>query len=144
LSDNGRKTAFEKATPQDQNGRIVLTPLTLSFLSPHVLRLYIQMRYEWDEAKNRLNQKKHRISFEMAALAFEDDCCLVRPDRVDETGEQRWYAIGAARLSPDASVVLFVVHVYREEIDGEEIIRIISARRADKDDYRRYQEQEMD
>ena len=42
------------------------------------------MRYEWDEEKNRLNQKKHRISFEMAALAFEDECCLVRPDRVDE------------------------------------------------------------
>ena len=42
------------------------------------------MRYEWDEAKNRLNQKKHRISFEMAALVFEDEFCLVRPDRVDE------------------------------------------------------------
>jgi uncharacterized DUF497 family protein len=39
---------------------------------------------------------------------------------------------------------LFVVHVYREEIDGEEITRIISARRANKDDFRRYQEQEMD
>ena len=102
------------------------------------------MRYEWDEEKSRLNQKKHRISFEMAALAFEDECCLVRPDRVDETGEQRWHAIGAARLSPDASVVLFVVHVYREEINGEEITRIISARRANKDDFRRYQEQEMD
>jgi uncharacterized DUF497 family protein len=85
-----------------------------------VLRLYIQMRYEWDER------------------------CLVRPDRVEETGEQRWHAIGAAQLSPDASVVLFVVHVYREEIDGEEITRIISARRANKDDVRRYQEQEMD
>lgn len=130
-------------------------PARVSFPKPHyatsnlclplyVLRLYIQMRYEWDEKKNRLNQKKHRISFEMAALAFEDECCLVRPDRVDETGEQRWQAIGAARLSPDASVVLFVVHVYREEIDGEEITRIISARRANKDDFRRYQEQEMD
>ena len=102
------------------------------------------MRYEWDEEKNRLNQQKHRISFEMAAFALEDECCLVRPDRVDETGEQRWHAIGAARLSPDASVVLLVVHVYREDIDGEEITRIISARRADKDDFRRYQEQKMD
>ena len=102
------------------------------------------MRYEWDEEKNRLNRKKHRVSFEMAALAFEDERCLVRPDRVDETGEQRWHAIGAARLGPDAPVVLFVVHVYREEIDGEEITRIISARRANKDDFRRYQEQEMD
>jgi uncharacterized DUF497 family protein len=51
---------------------------------------------------------------------------------------------GAARLGLDASVVLFVVHVYREEIDGKEITRIISARRANKDDFRRYQEQEMD
>jgi uncharacterized DUF497 family protein len=102
------------------------------------------MRYEWDEDKNRRNQKKHRISFEMAALAFEDERCLVRPDRVDETGEQRWHAIGAARLSPDVSIVLLVVHVYMEEIDGEEITRIISARRANKDDFRRYQEQEVD
>jgi uncharacterized protein len=69
------------------------------------------MRCEWDEEKNRLNQKKHRVSFEIAALAFEDKCCLVRPDRVDETGEQRWQAIGAARLGPDASIVLFVIHV---------------------------------
>jgi uncharacterized DUF497 family protein len=37
-----------------------------------------------------------------------------------------------------------VVHAYREEIDGEEITRIISARRANKDDFQRYQEQEMD
>jgi len=102
------------------------------------------MRYDWDEGKNRLKQKKHRISFEMAALALEDECCLVRPDRVDETGEQRWHAIGAARLAADASVVVFVVHVYREEIDGEEITRIIPARRANKDEFRRYQEQEMD
>jgi uncharacterized DUF497 family protein len=41
-------------------------------------------------------------------------------------------------------VVLLVVHVYREDCDGEEIIRIVSARRADKDEYRRYQEQTMD
>jgi uncharacterized DUF497 family protein len=48
------------------------------------------MRYEWDEEKNRLNQKKHRISFENGGFGLEDDCCLVHPDRVDETGEQRW------------------------------------------------------
>lgn len=55
-----------------------------------------------------------------------------------------WRAIGAARLRAGTAVVLFVVHVYREEIDGEEITRIISARRADKNEVRRYQEQEMD
>ena len=54
------------------------------------------MRYEWDERKNRLNLKKHGVSFEVAALALEDQNCLVRPDRIDDTGEQRWHAIGAA------------------------------------------------
>jgi hypothetical protein len=38
-----------------------------------VLHLYIQMRYEWDGAKNRLNQKKHGVSFELAALALKDE-----------------------------------------------------------------------
>jgi hypothetical protein len=109
-----------------------------------VLRLYIRMCYEWDEAKNRLNKEKHGVSFEIAALVFEDERCLVRPDRIDETGEQRWHAIGAVRIEPDAAVVLLVVHVYREETDGEEITRIISARRAEKNDVRRYQEQEME
>ncbi len=62
------------------------------------------MCYEWDEEKNRLNQRKHGISFEMAA------------------------------------VVLLVVHIYREEAHGEEITRIISARKAEKNEIRRYQE----
>lgn len=109
-----------------------------------MLLLYIQMCYEWDEGKNRLNQEKHGISFEIAALAFEDERCLVRPDRIDERGEQRWHAIGAARIEPGAAVILLVVHVYREETDGEEITRIISARKAEKNDVRRYQEQEME
>ena len=55
----------------------------------HVLRLYIRMRYEWDEEKSRLNQKKHGVSFEMASLVLEDQHCLVGLDRVDETGERR-------------------------------------------------------
>ena len=47
-------------------------------------------------------------------------------------------------IEPGCLSRLLVVHVYREEIDGEEITRIISARRANKDDFRRYQEQEVD
>lgn len=109
-----------------------------------VLRLYIHVRYEWDDAKNRLNQKKHGVSFELAALALEDENCLVRQDRVDETGEQRWHALGAAQLGAGMRTVLFVVHVYREVTNGEEVVRIISARRADQHDIKRYQEQEMD
>jgi len=116
------------------------------------------VRYEWDERKNRQNQRKHGgISFELAALVFEDDQRLIGLDRVDETGEQRWHAIGAVSVEPGAGDILLVVHVYRrpgdkdlspgtpgEEDDSEEVIRIVSARRADKDEYRRYREQELD
>ena len=102
------------------------------------------MRYEWEERKNRLNQKKHGVSFEVAAIALEDENCLIGPDRIDESGEQRWHAIGAVQMGAGTRVVLFVVHVYREELDGKEIVRIISARRADKHDLERYQAQETD
>ena len=103
------------------------------------------MRYEWDARKNRLNQRKHAgISFEVAALALEDPHCLVERDRVDETGEQRWHALGFVPFHPGVGAVLFVVHVYREDHIGEEVIRIISARRAGPDDVRRYQAQEVD
>ena len=103
------------------------------------------MRYEWDEAKNRRNQHQHGgISFELAALVFEDDHCLIGPDRVDETGELRWHALGEIRLEAEGPAVLLVVHAYREDAYGEEVIRIISARRAEKHEIRRYQEQAMD
>ena len=93
----------------------------------------------------------------MAALVFEDENRLIGADRIDETGEQRWHAIGAVSIESGVAAVLLVVHVYRhpsdkdlspgtprEDSHGEEIIRIISARRADKHEYRRYQEQEVD
>jgi uncharacterized protein len=74
------------------------------------------LKYEWDEATNRQNQKKHEgISFELAALIFEDERCLIGRDRIDEAGEQRWHAIGAARIGVEAPAVLFVVHAYRED-----------------------------
>ena len=103
------------------------------------------MRYEWDERKNRQNQRKHGgISFELAALVFQDERRLIAKDLVGETGEQRWHAIGAVPIEPGIAPVLVVVHVYREDSHGEEIIRIISARRAEKYEYRRYQEQIVD
>lgn len=48
------------------------------------------------------------------------------------------------RIEPETPIVVLVVHAYRENRYGEEIIRIISARRAEKQEVRRYQEQEMD
>ncbi len=79
----------------------------------------------------------------MAARVFEDDLCLICADRVDKSGEQRWHALGAVHAEPHIDAVLLVVHEYGEDEDGEEVIRIISARRAEKHEIRRYQEQEI-
>lgn len=100
------------------------------------------MRFEWDENKDAINQEKHGFSFDAASLIFQDPHCLIYRDRIDEeTGEQRWHAIGTADEIP---AVLLVVHVYREHLNEEEIIRIISAREADHQDIRRYQAQRLD
>ena len=81
----------------------------------------------------------------MATLVFEDESSLVYKDRIDDhIGEQRWIALGMAQPAADAAIVLVVAHVYREDEHGEEIIRIISAREAEKRDIRRYQAQALD
>src|SRR5580700_7074395 len=90
------------------------------------------MRFEWDEGKNRRNLAKHHISFETAQLVFEDRRVHVQEDRV-VAGEERWQALGLI----GGIVVVLVVHTYREE-DGEEVIRIISARKAAAPERRAY------
>jgi uncharacterized DUF497 family protein len=106
----------------------------------NVIRLYYGMRFEWDKDKNRANQKRHGgLSFESAALTFSDPGWVLLKDRVDEYGEQRFHAIGSVFLQPDRAALLLVVHVYREERqNGEEIIRIISAREANQRERRIY------
>jgi uncharacterized DUF497 family protein len=87
------------------------------------------MRFEWDDEKNRINQRKHDgLAFETAALVYHAPLAVFRKDRVVD-GEQRWHVIGSV-----LGAVLLVVHVYRVEDpnDDEENIRIISAREANK------------
>jgi uncharacterized DUF497 family protein len=92
------------------------------------------MRFEWDSEKNRTNRLKHGgIAFETAARVFDDPHIIFRKDRI-VAAEQRWHAIGAVEKA-----VLLVVHVYRmEDENEEEIIRIISAREANKHERRVY------
>jgi uncharacterized DUF497 family protein len=99
--------------------------------------MYNSVRFEWDADKNRSNQKKHSgIDFETASRVFADPSLMLRKDRVID-GEQRWHGIGAVR-----NAVLLVVHVYREEKqNGEEVIRIVSARAAGPGERRVYLEQ---
>lgn len=98
------------------------------------------MQYEWDEEKNLFNQRKHQgITFELAAEAFEDPDIVLTKDRL-VGGEQRWHALGVVREKGNP-VLLLVVHTQREENNGEEIVRIISAREAEKNEFRRYRRQ---
>ena len=51
------------------------------------------MRFIWDEARNRRNRLKHKVSFETAALVFDDPNALNIQDRTVE-GEERWQTLG--------------------------------------------------
>jgi hypothetical protein len=95
------------------------------------------MQFEWDQRKNDANVRKHGLSFETAARVFGDPNFVLVKDRIDsKTGEQRWHAIGSASVE-DVSVILLVVHAYRGT-DGQETIRIISARKASQKERRFY------
>lgn len=92
------------------------------------------MRFEWDERKDRSNWIKHRVSFETATLVFEDPFHLSRLERIED-GEERWQTIGFA----SGQVLLLVAHTTRD-LDNEEVIRIISARRATDNERKRYED----
>ena len=88
------------------------------------------MAFEWDPKKNISNVYKHGISFEEAKEIFNGPVFTIKDDRKDY-GESRFVSIGA--LGP--AVVIVVVHADRR---GQ--IRIVSARKANKSERRKYYE----
>jgi hypothetical protein len=90
------------------------------------------VRFEWDDAKNESNRKKHKVSFEVASLVFDDPHVLVFIERVED-GEERWHAIGYV-----AGSLLFLTVVHTHEEDG--LVRIISARPATRTERNMYAE----
>jgi uncharacterized DUF497 family protein len=96
-------------------------------------------QFEWDPAKNASNLRKHGVSFEEAAQVFRNPLYLSWKDRVQD-GEQRWQACGEV----EGLCMLIVAHTISEELqDGIEIevVRIISARRAEPKERRRYEKE---
>ncbi len=96
-------------------------------------------RFEWDAAKAATNLRKHGVSFEVAVRAFADPFALTGPERV-EHGEQRWQTLGMA----DGYLLLLVAHTVIElKADNQaiEVVRIISARQADRKERRRYEQE---
>ena len=91
------------------------------------------IHFEWDPAKARSNDRKHGINFDDAMLVFEDPYALFEQDRIDETGQRRWQALGFA----GGIAIVLVAHTVRDE---GEIIRIISARLATRKERNRYEQ----
>ena len=85
--------------------------------------------FEWDENKNSLNKSKHKIDFTDAAQVFFDENRIVAIDDRVDYGEERYQVIGMAY-----GRVLFVVYTEKHE----NTIRIISARKATKNEARAY------
>lgn len=92
------------------------------------------MRIDWDEKKNRSNQVKHKVSFDAASLVFEDPFHLSLLDQI-ENGEERWQTLGMV----GSVVVLLVAHTLVEE-KSEEVVRIISARKATRKERQKYEQ----
>jgi hypothetical protein len=90
------------------------------------------MDFTWDQAKNRRNTLKHKLSFDTAKLVFNDPNALSVKDRVVE-GEERWQTVGMA-----GGVVLLVAHTYQVMAENE-FTRIISARKATPQERRIYE-----
>lgn len=89
------------------------------------------LKFEWDENKNKINKKKHKISFEEAKSVFYDEEALLIDDPEHSQEEERFIILG---LSTKANL-LVVCHCYRA---SETVIRIISARKATKFESKQY------
>ena len=97
------------------------------------------LRFEWDQAKNLSNQRKHGVSFEKASAVFFDPLYVAVQERIED-GEPRWQTLGMV----EDLLLLTVSHTVREESDegtAVEVIRIISARQATRKERRRYEDE---
>jgi uncharacterized DUF497 family protein len=86
------------------------------------------VEFEWDLAKAASNLRKHRVPFLMACEVFKDNDRLERLDLSGNYGEERWAVVGRV-----GQKILSVVYTQR----GQRI-RLISARRADRNEQRTY------
>ncbi len=87
--------------------------------------------FEWDQVKNSLNKKKHGISFEEGQTVFVDENALLLHDPDHSHEEDRFILLG---LSSNLRI-LVVCHCYRK---NDEVIRIISARKATHSEQKQY------
>jgi uncharacterized protein len=84
-----------------------------------------ELRFEWDKAKDHANQRKHGVSFDEAQTTFADELGLLIHDPEHSSEEDRFVLLGLS----SSLRALVVCHCYRA---GGDLIRIISARKANR------------
>jgi hypothetical protein len=94
-----------------------------------------QYQFEWDPAKARQNARKHRITFERGATVFLDPNALSLFDEQHSEDEERWITLGLDHTG----ALLVICHAYHEETEISARVRLISARRATKNETKQYQ-----
>ena len=104
-----------------------------------VIRPVSDDAFVWDENKAITNWKKHRVTFEAAVEVFFDEYAIDRLDISHSDNEARRNIIGAVRDLAKGSEILFVVYVERVREDVKDVIRIISARPANRKERKLYE-----
>lgn len=89
------------------------------------------IRFDWDEQKAWSNEQKHGVSFEEAQAVFYDENARIFDDPEHSQNEDRYILLGVS----DSLRLLVVCHVYRQ---NDEVIRIISVRKATKQEQQQY------
>ncbi len=93
------------------------------------------LKFEWNEEKSISNLQKHGVSFEEAKEIFEDPFHISKLNHRFDYFEERWITLG----STSKDKILVVANIFFDE-NGEEIIRIISARKANQKERKFYEQ----
>jgi hypothetical protein len=96
----------------------------------------MQYNFEWDPEKAKRNFHKHGVSFERAAGIFLDPFAISIYDEEHSENEDRWITIG----SEVNDVLLVAIHTFKPVDENVSLIRIISARKADREETLQYHE----
>ena len=91
--------------------------------------------FDWDVNKAQTNLKKHKITFEKATEIFYDPLALSLYDDLHSENEDRWITLGVTK----SRTIIVVIHTYNELNSNDIKIRIISARKATKNEIKQYQ-----
>jgi uncharacterized DUF497 family protein len=93
------------------------------------------VKFEWSADKNKLNIQNHQIDFEEAKEVFNDPLHISRLDFRFDYFEERWISIGLTKKEK----ILVVANLFFDE-NGEEIVRIISARKVNPKERKFYEQ----